>query len=113
MTEVNVRVSYASDYELARQTLMQCATSVTADIIAETGYQPVVRSEFFDSGVMMRLRYETIAADRERISSDIVGAIVKEFGHSERLGFAYPHSAVEYRAADENSLPPMFKAASG
>ena len=58
---------------------------------------------------MMRLRYQTVAAERERISSDIVGRIVEAFGTSDSLGFAYPHSAVEYRAADERSLPPMFR----
>ena len=109
LTEANVRVSYESDYDLAIKTLVEAATAVTKDIIAETGKVPVVRTEFFDSGVMMRLRYQTIAADRELISSDIVGLVVKAFGQSPTLGFAYPHSAVEYRAADGNSLPPMFK----
>ena len=109
LTEANVRVSYESDYDLAIQTLIDCATEVTKDIIAETGKEPVVRTEFFDSGVMMRLRYQTIAAERERISSDIVGRVVKVFGNNAYLGFAYPHSAIEYRATDGKSLPPMFK----
>ena len=109
LAEVSVRVSYESDYDLAIQTLIDCAREVTGDIIQETGREPVVRSEFFDSGVMMRVRYQTIAADRERISSDIVGKVVKVFGHSETLGFAYPHSAVEYKPAGQASLPPMFQ----
>lgn len=109
LTEASVRTSFASDYELAIETLVECARKVTADIIAETGKDPVVRSEFFDSGIMMRLRYQTVAADRERISSQIVGEIVKAFGNSPKLGFAYPHAAVEYRAAEGNSMPPMFK----
>ena len=111
LAEVSVRVSYESDYELAIQTLIDCAREVTGDIIQETGREPVVRSEFFDSGVMMRLRYQTIAADRERISSDIVGKIVKVFGHSDTLGFAYPHAAIEYKTVGTASLPPMFQAA--
>ncbi|MBT3343340.1 MAG: mechanosensitive ion channel family protein [Gemmatimonadetes bacterium] len=108
LAEVNVRVSYDSDYELAIQTLEECAREPTAKIIEETGKQPLVRSEFFDSGIMMRLRYQTIATEREQISSDIVGLIVKAFGATDRLGFAYPHSAVEYRATDSKSLPPSF-----
>lgn len=109
LTEASVRVSYESDYNLAIQTLIDCARKVTQPIIDETGRQPVVRSEFFDSGVMMRLRYQTVATDRERISSDIVGEIVNVFGHSSNLGFAYPRSAVEFKAVDGTSLPPMFK----
>ena len=109
LAEVNVRVSYESDYKLAVKTLAECAQEVTKDIIAETGKEPTVRSEFFDSGVMMRLRYQTIATERERISSDIVGRIVEIFGRSSNLGFAYPHSAVEYKAVEGSSLPPMFK----
>lgn len=109
LAEVNVRVSYDSDFQLAITTLEECARQVTGDIIAETGREPIVRSEFFDSGVMMRLRYQTVATDRERISSDIVGRIVLAFGASDRLGFAYPHQAVEFRAVDGSSLPPPVK----
>lgn len=109
LDEVPVRVSYDSDYELAQRTLVECAREVTADIIRDTGKEPFVRAEFFDSGVMMRLRYETIAVDRQKISSDIVGRIVRAFRESDHLGFAYPHSAVEYRVAEEASLPPGMK----
>ena len=110
LAEVNVRVSYESNYQLAIQVLIDCAREVTAEIVAITGKDPSVRSEFFDSGVMMRLRYQTIANDRERISSDIVGKIIEAFGHSPELGFAYPRSTVEYKSIDDDrSLPPMFK----
>jgi hypothetical protein len=57
----------------------------------------------------MRLRYQTVAVERQRISSEIVGKIVDAFGQSDRLGFAYPHSAVEYKATDNDSLPPAFR----
>ena len=109
LAEVNVRVSYESDYQLAIDTLVDCARQVTQEIIDETGKEPLVRSEFFDSGVMMRVRYQTIAADRERISSDIVGRIVEVFAGSDSLGFAYPHSAVEYKSVAGSSLPPTFR----
>lgn len=109
LTETNVRVSYNSDYKLAMQTLINAAKEVTANIIAETGKEPTVRSEFFDSGVMMRLRYQTLATERESIASNIVGQIVEAFAGNDKLGFAYPHSAVEFTAVDKSSLPPMFK----
>lgn len=50
-----VRISYDSDYRLAEQTLIDCASEVTREIIKETGQLPFTRAEFFDSGVFMRL----------------------------------------------------------
>ena len=109
LDEVPVRVSYDSDYTLAEKTLIDCAQAVTGDIIKEIGKAPFVRSEFFDSGVMMRLRYQTVAAERQEVSSNIVAKIVEAFAGSDRLGFAYPHSAVEFKAVDKASLPPVFR----
>ena len=109
LDEVPVRVSYDSDYRLAEQTLITCAREVTEDIVNETGKEPAVRAEFFDSGIMMRVRYQAIAVDRQEISSHIVGRVVDAFSRSDRLGFAYPHSAVEYKAVERASLPPTFK----
>ncbi len=109
LDEVPVRISYDSDYQLAEQTLIACAQEVTADIIAETNKKPLVRAEFFDSGIMMRLRYQSIAVDRQEISSHIVGKIVQAFAQSDKLGFAYPHQALEIKTVKTASLPPAFK----
>ena len=109
LDEVPVRVSYDSDYKLAEQTLINCAQEVTQAIISETGKEPNIRAEFFDSGVIMRLRYQSIAVDRQLISSDIVGKIVGAFANSDKLGFAYPHATIQYQHAEKASLPPMFK----
>ena len=109
LDEVPVRVSYDSDYRLAEQTLIRCAQEVTAEIIAETKKEPLVRAEFFDSGIMMRVRFQSIAVDRQEISSNIVGKIVEAFSRSPKLGFAYPHQAVEFKAVEKASLPPAFK----
>ncbi|MDE0297575.1 MAG: mechanosensitive ion channel family protein [Candidatus Poribacteria bacterium] len=108
LDEVPVRVSYDSDYELAEQTLISCAREVTSEIIQETGLEPEVRAEFFDSGIMMRLRYRSIAVDRQRISTRIVAKVMEAFSNSPHVGFAYPHSAVEYRLSNTASLPPMY-----
>ena len=110
LDEVPVRVSYDSDYQLAEQTLIACASEITKEIIEETKQGPFIRAEFFDSGVMMRLRYQSIAVERQRISSEIVGRIVQVFGQSDQLGFAYPRGSFEYRVGGDRSLPPMFKA---
>ena len=109
LDEVPVRVSYDSDYKLAEETLIGCAQEVTEEIIKDTGRAPEVRAEFFDSGVFMRLRYQSIAVDRQKISTAIVAKVVEAFSNSDRLGFAYPHSAIEYKLSETASLPPMFK----
>ena len=109
LDEVPVRVSYDSDYKLAEQTLIDCAREVTQGIIEDTGRSPEVRAEFFDSGVFMRLRYQSIAVERQKISTAIVAKIVEAFSQSDQLGFAYPHSAIEYKLSETVSLPPMFK----
>ena len=109
LDEVPVRVSYDSDYKLAEQTLISCAQEVTEEIIKDTGRVPEVRAEFFDSGVFMRLRYQSIAVDRQKISTAIVAKVVEAFSKSDQLGFAYPHSAIEYKLSEVASLPPMYK----
>ncbi|MYE87859.1 mechanosensitive ion channel family protein [Candidatus Poribacteria bacterium] len=109
LDEVPVRVSYDSDYKLAEETLIACAEEVTKEIVEETGKAPEVRAEFFDSGFMMRLRYQSIAVDRQKISTQIVAKVVGAFGKSDQLGFAYPHSAIEYKLSETASLPPMYK----
>ena len=109
LDEVPVRVSYDSDYHLAESTLIACAREVTKEIVEELGREPEVRAEFFDSGVYMRLRYQSIAVERQKISTAIVAKIVDAFSNSDQLGFAYPHSAVEYKISEDSSLPPMFR----
>jgi small-conductance mechanosensitive channel len=109
LDEVPVRVSYDSDYKLAEETLITCAQEVTKEIIEETGKAPEVRAEFFDSGFIMRLRYQSIAVDRQKISTAIAAKVVEAFGKSDRVGFAYPHSAIEYKLSETASLPPIFK----
>ena len=109
LDEVPVRVSYDSDYKLAERTLIDCAQEVTQEIVEDTGSAPEVRAEFFDSGVRMRLRYQSVAVDRQKISTAIVAKIVEAFSTSDQLGFAYPHSAIEYKLSETACLPPMFK----
>ena len=100
LDEVPVRISYQSDYRLSEQTLIDCASEVTREIIEETGENPFVRAEFFHSGITMRLRYKSIAVERERIASDIVGNIVDAFGRNGKIEFAYRHFSLEYPAGE-------------
>ena len=98
LDEVPVRLTFDSDWERAKVLLVECARKVTADIIARTGQDPFIRAEFLDWGVLIRLRYQTIPARRQEISTQVVEAILlsirKEFP---RIRFAMPSTNIRYR----------------
>jgi len=99
LDEVPVRVTFDSDVDLAGQLLLQAAHEGAGKVIQETGQEPFLRMEFYDAGVLVRLRYQTIPSERQRISSEIVQAILKTFKeHYPAVKFGYPHSVVRYQA---------------
>ncbi|MBN1351801.1 mechanosensitive ion channel family protein [candidate division KSB1 bacterium] len=100
LDEVPVLLTYESDYSTAENILVRAATAVTKDIIEATGQKPFIRSEFTDYGVRIRLRYQTLAVDRQRISSDIVRIIFEDFRKNAAVEFCYPHTEILYRPKD-------------
>ena len=105
LDEVPVRISYRSDFRLTERTLIDCATEVTREIIEETGETPFVRAELFHSGITMRVRYQSIAVDRERIASEVLGKIIEAIHQNDRIEFAYRHVTLE-QPPDEWEPPP-------
>ena len=91
LDEVIVRITYDSDWDLAESILLQSAKEVTSDIIAATGKEPYVRSDFYDYGVYIRLRYMTLATNRPRVSHEITKGVFKGFQKSGRVDFAIPY----------------------
>lgn len=102
LDEVPVRLTFDSDWELARSIVLAAAAEVTAEIIQQTGQQPFIRCEFFDAGVLVRLRYQSIPARRQEFSSLITEKITAEFKkHYPAVKFCYPHSITQYRWQEE------------
>jgi small-conductance mechanosensitive channel len=101
LDEVPVLVTFESDYDEAEKILLAAAGEVTADIVKETGQQPFIRSELADSGIRMRVRYQTMATERQRISSEIVEVLIREFNKTDRVEFCYPHQEILYRPKNE------------
>jgi len=98
LDEVPVRLTFDSDWELARKVMLEAAREVTADIIKETGREPFIRCEFFDAGVLVRLRYQSIPTRRQEISSLITEKVVAGFrANYPKVRFCYPHSVVRYQ----------------
>jgi len=90
LDEVVIRLTYDSDWEAAEKILLDAARAVTADIIRETGKEPYIRSDIYDYGVYMRLRYMTAAMDRPRVSHQILKRIFLEFQRNPQVDFAIP-----------------------
>ena len=90
LDEVVVRITYDSDWDLAEKILLIAANEVTGDIIQETGQKPYIRSDLYDYGVYMRLRFTTLAMDRPRIVHEITKRVFHEFQATPRVDFAIP-----------------------
>lgn len=91
LDEVIVRITFDSDWDAAEQMLLDAAREVTGDIIRETGQEPYIRSDFYDYGVYMRLRYMTLATDRPRITHELTKRIFRGFQRDLRVDLAIPY----------------------
>ncbi|MDF1516029.1 MAG: mechanosensitive ion channel [Anaerolineae bacterium] len=90
LDEVVTRITYDTDWDAAEKILIEAAHEVTGDIIKQTGQEPYVRSDMYDYGVYMRLRFMTKATDRPRITYEIIKRIFQGFQRSARVDFAIP-----------------------
>jgi len=91
LDEVVTRITYDTDWDEAERILIDAARQATGDIVAQTGQEPYVRSDMYDYGVYMRLRYMTRATDRPRITHEISKRIFQGFQRSARVDFAIPY----------------------
>ena len=106
LDEVTVRITYDSDWDTVEKILIDAARRVAGEIIEDTNQEPFLRSEFFDAGVLIRLRYQSIPAERQRMSSDITKIVFHEFAKKDNVRFCYPHSEVIYEWKEGSALPP-------
>ena len=91
LDEVVTRITYDTDWDAAEQILIDAARDATREIIVQTGQEPYVRSDMYDYGVYMRLRYMTRATDRPRITYEIIKRIFQDFQRNARVDFAIPY----------------------
>ena len=91
LDEVVVRITFDSDWETAERILLNAAREVTETVIAATGKDPYIRSDFYDYGIYMRLRYMTLAMDRPRITHEITKRIFSAFQRDLRVDLAIPY----------------------
>jgi len=117
LDEVPIRLTFDSDWERAKEIMLSAANEVTEDIVEESGTAPFIRAEFLDWGLLVRLRYNTIPAKRQELSTYIIEILLREFRKEyPRVRFAVPASNVRYKlddAKDDGPAPgpPAFQAA--
>lgn len=98
LDEVPVRLTFDSDWNEAKRIMIEAATEVTKEIIADTKQVAFIRAEFLDWGVLVRLRYNTIAVQRQEISTRIIEILLRDFGKCyPRVRFAIPSTQIRYR----------------
>ena len=98
LDEVPVRLTFDSNWERAKEIMIDAASVVTKDIIAKTGEKPFIRAEFLDWGILARLRYNTIATKRQELSTYIIEILLREFCKEfPNVRFAIPSQSVRYR----------------
>ena len=106
LDEVVVRITYATDWEIAERILLNAARNATGDIIKATGKKPYIRSDMYDYGVYLRLRYMTLATDRPRIKYEIEKRVFKDFSKNDKVDFAIPFVYSAKKGAQEMSTIP-------
>jgi len=90
LDEVVIRITYNSDWEEAESILLKAAVENTEEIIKATGVQPYIRSDMYDYGVYLRLRYQTRVKDRAEIAYKITKKIFMEIQRTPNVDLAIP-----------------------
>jgi len=90
LDEVVIRMTYDSDWDAAEEILLSAARAATGEVIKETGQEPYIRSDTWDYGILLRLRYMTMAKERPRITHEIVKHIFKAVQRDPRVDMAIP-----------------------
>ncbi len=104
LDEIVVRITYDSKWDVAERILINAASRVTKDVINATGKKPYIRSELYDYGVYMQLRYHTKVVDRAKTSYKITKLIFEEIQRNPLVDVAIPY-VYSYRAGRPERTP--------
>lgn len=102
LDEVAVRITYESDWQEAERILVESAKTITSEAIAvieetsETSETPYIRAEFFESGLLMRVRYKVEATKRQETWTQIYHMVFNEIQASNKVFFCFNHSEVMF-----------------
>ena len=85
------RMTFDSDWDEAEEIMIEAAEDVTRDIIEATGKKPYVRSDTYDYGIYMMLRYMAPATDRPRVMHEINKIIFEKISKRAKVDLAIPY----------------------
>ena len=91
LDEVVVRITFDSDWDKAESILLGAAEEFTKEIIAATSVKPYIRSDMYDYGVNLRLRYQTRVKDRAEIAYLLCKKIFEDIQHEPSVDLAIPY----------------------
>ena len=100
LDEAVIRITFDSDWEEAEKILLGAAQEVTGDVIAATEVKPYIRSDIYDYGIYLRLRYQTPVKERVEISYRIQKLIFEAVRRTPKVDMAIPF-IYSYRAGLE------------
>jgi len=110
LDEVLVRITFGSDHDLAARFGIDAARQATEEIIGQPDVQPFTRTEFMAWGVLLRVRYKTIAAKRQEVSSritELIWAAIRD--NSGKVDFCFPSSSATIVKPKEKPKPPVLR----
>ena len=100
LDEVIVRITYDSDWQKAEEILLNAAREVTRAILEATNTEPYIRSDLYDYGIYLRLRYQTQVNRRAEIAYLLSKRICEDIQRTRSVDLAIPY-VYSYRAGAE------------
>ncbi|OQB35073.1 MAG: Nucleoid occlusion protein [Candidatus Latescibacteria bacterium ADurb.Bin168] len=91
LDEVVVRITYNSNWDKAEEILLKAAEEITGDVIEATGVKPYIRSDLYDYGVNLRLRYQTRVKDRAETAYLLNKKMFNELQKCPEVDLAMPY----------------------
>jgi small-conductance mechanosensitive channel len=106
LDEVLVKITFDSDYEFAKAICIKAASEGITKILGNITEDPFVRSEFLPSGVLLRVRYKTVPAKRQEVSSCVTEHILAAVNKAKpRVKFRYPVNVTGLTPAKGSNHP--------
>ncbi|MDD5459201.1 MAG: mechanosensitive ion channel [Phycisphaerae bacterium] len=97
LDEVVIGITYDSNWDIAEKILLAAAYKVTKETIETTNVQPYIRSELYDYGVYLQLRYQVRVEERAKVAYRITKFIFDEIQRTPSVDIPIPY-IYSYRA---------------
>ncbi len=101
LDEVTTAITYESDLEKAEKLILKSVEKIMKPLWEKfpkrIEKEPHTRLKFKDSGIDVTVRYNSIAKERNKISTNITREIFNSIRKNKDVEIAYPHTEVVFR----------------